>query len=90
MLNEANAISTTALRARLLPEPNRAETLKLLKEYVQIRLDIIPDRHITGRARGCCRSFDRDLGALWQQAKAMGRQRKRIDTHRAVHPSCSI
>jgi hypothetical protein len=33
VLNEANAISTTALRARLLPEPHRAETLKLLTEY---------------------------------------------------------
>jgi len=32
VLNEANAIGTTALRARLLPPPHRAETLKLLKE----------------------------------------------------------
>jgi hypothetical protein len=41
VLNEANAIGTTALRARLLPEPHRADTLKLLTEYVQIRLDIV-------------------------------------------------
>jgi hypothetical protein len=41
VLNEANAIGTTALRARLLPEPQRSETLKLLREYVQIRLDIV-------------------------------------------------
>ena len=34
LLNEANAIGTTALRARLLPEPQRSETLKLLREYV--------------------------------------------------------
>ena len=40
LLNEANAISTTALRARLLPEPHRTETLKLLQEYLQIQLDI--------------------------------------------------
>ena len=40
LLNEANVIGTTALRARLLPEPHRTETLKLLQEYVQIRLDI--------------------------------------------------
>ena len=31
VLNEANAIGTTALRARLLPDPYRADTLKLLK-----------------------------------------------------------
>ena len=40
VLQEANAIGTTALRARLLPEPHNTETLKLLREYVQIRLDI--------------------------------------------------
>ena len=40
VLNEANAIGTTALRARLLPAPYGGEALKLLREYVQIRLDI--------------------------------------------------
>jgi hypothetical protein len=34
VLQEANAIGTTALRARLLPEPHNTETLKLLREYV--------------------------------------------------------
>src|SRR4051812_102031 len=32
IVNEANAIGTTALRARLLPEEHRAEALKLLRE----------------------------------------------------------
>src|SRR3954452_11316694 len=41
VLNEANSIGTTALRARLLPDPHRSETLKLLREYVQIRLEIV-------------------------------------------------
>jgi hypothetical protein len=40
VLNEANTIGTTALRARLFPEPHSTETLKLLREYVQVRLDI--------------------------------------------------
>src|SRR4051812_26174155 len=40
VLNEANAIGTTALRARLLPEPHRTEALRLLREYVKVRLDI--------------------------------------------------
>src|SRR6266850_3993533 len=35
VLNEANAIGTTALRARLLAEPYRTESLKLLREYAQ-------------------------------------------------------
>src|SRR6185295_20094578 len=38
VLNEANAIGTTALRARLLPAPHREESLRLLREYAQIRL----------------------------------------------------
>ncbi len=40
LLNEANAIGTTALRARLLPAPYNAECLTLLRQYIQIRLDI--------------------------------------------------
>src|SRR5215469_8048145 len=40
VLDEANAIGSTALRARLLPAPNNAECIKLLKSYVQVRLDI--------------------------------------------------
>ena len=40
VLNEANAIGTTALRARLLSAPHNQECLKLLREYVQLRLDV--------------------------------------------------
>src|SRR5262245_65623081 len=36
VLSEANAIGTTALRARLLPVPHNSEVLKLLHEYVQL------------------------------------------------------
>src|SRR5271166_2197119 len=40
VLKEANAIGTAALRARLLPAPHDAESLRLLRDYVQIRLDV--------------------------------------------------
>ena len=40
VLNEANAIGTTALRARLLPAPHNAECLKLLREYIQVQVGI--------------------------------------------------
>ena len=40
LLREANAIGTAALRARLLPTPYGAESLKLFRDYVQTRLDI--------------------------------------------------
>jgi hypothetical protein len=39
VLDEADAIGTTALRARLLPAPLNTDSLKLLQEYTQIRLD---------------------------------------------------
>ena len=38
VLEEANAIGTTYLRTRLLPDPQRAECAKLLREYVDARV----------------------------------------------------
>ena len=71
LLNEANAIGTTALRARLLPAPNNAECLKLLREYVQTRLDIARS---TGSLREVTAAVARSNAiqeALWQQVKAV-------------------
>lgn len=41
VLAEANAIGTTALRAKLLPAPLGTETMVLLKEYVGLRLNSV-------------------------------------------------
>src|SRR5208337_190367 len=41
VIDEANAIGTTYLRAGLLPEPYREEVRKLLREYVSVRLEAI-------------------------------------------------
>jgi hypothetical protein len=38
LIDEANAIGTTALRAQMLPEPARGKTLQLLSEYVDARV----------------------------------------------------
>ena len=38
VLEEANAIGTTYLRASLLPEPQAAESARLLREYVDVRI----------------------------------------------------
>jgi hypothetical protein len=71
VLSEANAVGTTALRARLLPEPHNAETLRLLRDYVKVRLDAAQ------RAFGAA-EFDAAIArsgqiqeALWQQAMAV-------------------
>jgi hypothetical protein len=71
VLNEANAIGTTALRARLLPEPHRTVSLRLLREYTKIRVDYLP----TGKSLAELPSIINRSGqiqeALWQQVKAL-------------------
>jgi hypothetical protein len=71
VLNEANSIGTTALRARLLPEPHRTETLKLLREYVQIRLDIVRSGTSLAEQMAVIDHSNALQEALWQQTKAM-------------------
>ena len=68
---EAAAIGTTALRARLLPAPHNHEAVKLLQDYVQLRLDLT-------RRPLSPQEFDDVIArsnaiqeALWQQAKAV-------------------
>lgn len=41
LLSEANAIGTTYLRAKMLPEPMRTEAQNLLREYVDVRLEAV-------------------------------------------------
>jgi len=70
VLNEANAIGTTALRARLLSEPHRTEILKLLREYAQIRIDYF-------QAASPSRSFPLSLVARMQFTKHYGSRQRR-------------
>ena len=71
VLAEANAIGTTALRARLLPAPHNGQTIKLLREYIQIRLDL-SRRNATPENLADVLSRSNVLQeALWQQAKAV-------------------
>jgi hypothetical protein len=71
VLNEANAIGTTALRARLLPVPHNTESMKLLREYVQLRLDFaLRLRSPQEQAAALARS-NAIQEALWQEATAV-------------------
>jgi hypothetical protein len=70
LLDEANAIGTTALRARLLPQPEKGESLKLLRDYVDVRLDI--SRRIPS-PQEMAAAIDRSNALqeqLWQRVKA--------------------
>jgi hypothetical protein len=64
VLEEANAIGTTYLRARFLPEPQRTEAAKLLKEYVDVRVRGVREGKISETI-----SKSEDLhGQMWTQA----------------------
>lgn len=69
LLNEANAIGTAALRARLLPAPHGAESLKLLRDYVQIRLDITGRVLAPAEMNATIARSNEIQEALWLQAK---------------------
>jgi len=71
LLNEANAIGTTALRARLLPTPYNTECLKLLREYIQVRLDIARSTPSPPETTAAIARSNALQEALWQQVKAV-------------------
>jgi hypothetical protein len=70
VLNEANAIGTTALRARLLPSPHNTQSLALLREYTKIRLDITQRVPSPLELQTAIARSNAVQEALWQQAKA--------------------
>jgi hypothetical protein len=71
VLNEANAIGTTALRARLLPDPYRTETLRLLRQYIQIRLDIVQRGQALTDSKAAIDRSNSVQNELWIQVKAL-------------------
>jgi hypothetical protein len=67
-VNLANAIGTMALRARLLPEPARKETLKLLREYAEMRTALSPNE----KARAVILARSNEIyEALWQRVETL-------------------
>jgi hypothetical protein len=71
VLEEANAIGTTALRARLLPVPHNKEIISLLRDYVQIRLDLTRKPVSQEELRAALVRSNEIQEKLWQQARAM-------------------
>lgn len=64
VLDEANAVGTTYLRARLLPEPQRGESARLLREYVDVRLRAVRD----GKLEESVARSEEIHELLWAQA----------------------
>jgi hypothetical protein len=78
VVQEANAIGTTALRARFLPEPNRAESLKLLREYVKVRIEAFQSGHSLVERKATVERSNAVQEALWQQANAVAEKDKAL------------
>ncbi len=67
VVDEANAIGTTFLRAGYLSDPHRGEVRKLLKEYVTVRLEALSSGGLEEGIKKSEELQDR----LWQQAIAV-------------------
>ncbi|HZZ80435.1 MAG TPA: hypothetical protein VFE62_18170 [Gemmataceae bacterium] len=64
VLEEANAIGTTYLRTRLLPEPQRDEIADLLREYVDLRLRGVNEGNVAETVAGS----EKIQTQLWSKA----------------------
>jgi len=70
VVQEANAISTTALRARLLPEPQAANAGRLLREYVALRIEAHRETQFSQRFAALRKSSADLHERLWNEAVA--------------------
>ena len=66
VLEEANAIGTTYLRTRLLPEPQKSRLAKMLRDYVDVRAFAVQEGNI-GEAIA---ESEKLQESMWQQAVA--------------------
>ena len=66
LLEETNAIGTAYLRAGLLPDPQQSEIRRLLREYVDARLEGVQP----GRLAHAMQRSEELHGLLWSQAVA--------------------
>jgi hypothetical protein len=78
LMNEANAIGTTALRARLLPLPASEEALRLLHEYGEIRLSVIQNAPSGEKLKNANTRLHQIREALWLTTKGVSETEKNI------------
>jgi hypothetical protein len=68
VVQEANTIGTTHLRAQLLPEPTRTSSLKLLKTYGDTAIDLADQVPFTDRFDADAAEYDQLQRELWALA----------------------
>ena len=74
VMDEANAISTTSLRAGMLPEPHRTQIRALLLQYVQARRDYSLASLDKQEVASTLHRAKELQSALWLQAEAVAQQ----------------
>jgi hypothetical protein len=70
VIDEANAIGTTYLRAGMLPEPHRSDVRNLLREYVDVRLEAAQP----GKLGASVRRSEELHSRLWAHATAVAEE----------------
>jgi len=65
LLDDVNAISTTSMRAQLLPEPHDSECRELLRRYVDIRVKLTPEPEVIARSLEAAKEIQLEL---WKHA----------------------
>src|SRR5262249_74136 len=78
VLSEANAIGTTAWRGGLVATAHDAQVLKLLREYVQVRLDITQHVPTTAQLGAAIKRSNVLQEELWQQAMMVAVEDKEV------------
>jgi hypothetical protein len=69
VIEEANSIGTTYLRAGLLPEPYRSEVRDLLRQYVNVRVEGVQSGDVEGAMAASVKLHDQ----LWPHAEALAK-----------------
>jgi hypothetical protein len=74
VIEEANAIGTTMLRAQMLPEPQRGKTLELLREYVVVRTGFAQAEADESALRRTMQQTKNLQEQIWRQIVAVTQQ----------------
>ena len=77
VLDEANAIGTTYLRAQLFPDPHRQEVSNLLRRYVDVRLEFFEGGNNQKKLKEAKNKTDQLQNQLWSFVTAWGKEEPR-------------
>jgi hypothetical protein len=68
VVKEANSIGTTFLRAKMLPEPQRTQVARLLRDYVRLRVSLVRSDSSPEEIERAFRASQRLHDRLWTHA----------------------